>query len=41
MSCVVADLGFAIHTQASKYFVNGEEQLAETASLTDVSNNLL
>lgn len=38
LSCVVSDLGFAIHTQGSKYFVNGEEQHAETSSLTDVSS---
>ena len=37
MTCCVADLGFAIHTQGSKYYINGEEQLAETSSLTDVS----
>ena len=37
MHCVVSDLGFAIHTQGSKYYVNGEEQHAETSSLTDVS----
>ena len=36
MSCVVSDLGFAIHTQGAKFYVNGEEQLAEMASLTDV-----
>lgn len=36
MSCVVSDLGFAIHTQGAKYYVNGEEQHAETSSLTDV-----
>lgn len=36
MHCVVSDLGFAIHTQGSKYYVNGEEQHAETSSLTDV-----
>ncbi|CAL4115463.1 unnamed protein product, partial [Meganyctiphanes norvegica] len=36
MSCVVSDLGFAIHTQGSKYYINGEEQHAETSSLTDV-----
>ncbi|XP_071514684.1 uncharacterized protein [Panulirus ornatus] len=36
LSCVVSDLGFAIHTQGSKYFINGEEQHAETSSLTDV-----
>lgn len=34
--CVVSDLGFAIHTQGAKYFINGEEQHAETSSLTDV-----
>ncbi|XP_064113906.1 probable serine/threonine-protein kinase roco5 isoform X3 [Macrobrachium nipponense] len=36
MSCVVSDLGFAIHTQGAKYYVNGDEQHAETSSLTDV-----
>ncbi|KAG0710835.1 Bone morphogenetic protein receptor type-2 [Chionoecetes opilio] len=36
MQVIVSDLGFAIHTQGSKYYVNGEEQHAETSSLTDV-----
>lgn len=36
MRCVVSDLGFAIHTQGSRYYINGEEQHAETSSLTDV-----
>lgn len=36
MTCCVSDLGFAIHTQGAKYFINGEEQHAETSSLSDV-----
>lgn len=36
LTCVVSDLGFAIHTQGSRYYINGEEQHAETSSLTDV-----
>lgn len=35
-SCMVCDFGFAICISGSKYCVNGEEQVAEATSLTDV-----
>ncbi|UYV83059.1 BMPR2 [Cordylochernes scorpioides] len=36
-SCKICDLGFSICIQGSKYFMNGEEQMAENNSLADVS----
>lgn len=38
LSCCLCDLGFAMKISGSKYFYNGEEQHAETKSITDVSN---
>lgn len=37
LSCVICDLGFATQISGSKYYFNGEEQHAETKSITDVS----
>lgn len=36
LSCCLCDLGFAMKIAGSKYYYNGEEQNAETTSLTDV-----
>ncbi|XP_076065668.1 uncharacterized protein LOC143039461 isoform X2 [Oratosquilla oratoria] len=36
MTCVLCDMGFAIHIQGCKYYISGEENHAETTSLTDV-----
>ncbi|XP_037090850.1 bone morphogenetic protein receptor type-2-like [Pollicipes pollicipes] len=35
-SCCICDLGFAMKISGGRYFTNGEEQNAETTSLTDV-----
>lgn len=35
-SCMVCDFGFAICISGSKYYLNGEEQIAESTSLIDV-----
>lgn len=35
-SCMLCDFGFAIQISGCKYYQNGEEQVAETTSLTDV-----
>ncbi|XP_054715949.1 bone morphogenetic protein receptor type-2-like [Uloborus diversus] len=35
-SCMLCDFGFAICVSGSKYYINGEEQVAESTSLMDV-----
>lgn len=35
-TCCICDLGLAVQISGSKYFVNGEEQHAETKSINDV-----
>ncbi|XP_035231621.1 probable serine/threonine-protein kinase DDB_G0278665 isoform X2 [Stegodyphus dumicola] len=35
-SCMLCDFGFAICISGSKYYINGEEQVAESTSLMDV-----
>ncbi|XP_042899660.1 bone morphogenetic protein receptor type-2-like isoform X2 [Parasteatoda tepidariorum] len=35
-TCMVCDFGFAICISGSKYYLNGEEQIAESTSLLDV-----
>lgn len=39
-TCCICDLGLAVQISGSKYFVNGEEQHAETKSINDVRKNL-
>lgn len=36
-TCCICDLGLAVQISGSKYYVNGEEQHAETKSINDVS----
>lgn len=35
-SCMLCDFEFAICVSGSKYYINGEEQVAEATSLMDV-----
>ena len=37
LSCCLCDLGFAMKISGSRYYQNGEEQVAETKSINDVS----
>lgn len=37
LTCCLCDLGFAIQMEGAHYFYQGEQQHAETTSLSDVS----
>lgn len=40
-SCCICDFGLAVQISGSKYYINGEEQHAETKSINDVSKYMI